>query len=67
VREVRRLKVADLIEGYLSESDHLDPARVEHYAAILEQLRPVVVFATEDGFLLVDGYHRGGGCQTSRQ
>ena len=37
---------------------HLDAARVESYAQMLEALPPVVVFDTPAGMLLADGYHR---------
>jgi hypothetical protein len=37
---------------------HLDEDKVSRYAQILDQLPPVVVFESDDGLLLVDGYHR---------
>ena len=37
---------------------HLDAARVEHYAQMLDALPPVVVFESAEGLLLADGYHR---------
>jgi len=42
---------------------HLDASKVGRYAAILDQLPPVVVFKTERGLLLVDGYHRVAAAQ----
>jgi ParB-like nuclease domain len=37
---------------------HLDAARVESYAQMLDTLAPVVVFDTPEGMLVADGYHR---------
>ena len=37
---------------------HLDAARVESYAQMLDTLAPVVVFDTPEGKLVADGYHR---------
>jgi hypothetical protein len=39
-------------------SRHLDEDKISRYAQIFDQLPPVVVFETDDGLLLVDGYHR---------
>jgi hypothetical protein len=36
----------------------LDPERLRTYALALDVAPPVVVFATGDGFVLADGYHR---------
>jgi len=37
---------------------HLDAARVECYAGMVDALPPVIVFETPEGLLLADGYHR---------
>jgi ParB-like chromosome segregation protein Spo0J len=37
---------------------HLDWGQVTRYESELEQAPPVVVFETEEGLLLADGYHR---------
>jgi hypothetical protein len=37
---------------------HLDEDKASRYAQILDQLPPVVVFESDDGLLLVDGYRR---------
>ena len=57
--EMPRLKIADLLANALTDPEsHLDPARVERYARMLDALPPVVVFDTPQGPLLADGYHR---------
>lgn len=43
---------------YVDPVAHLDAARVRHYVQAGEAVAPVVVFDTEEGYLLVDGYHR---------
>jgi ParB-like chromosome segregation protein Spo0J len=56
---VQDIAITDLIEGNLvNPRRHLDPAKVERYARILDDLPPVVVFQLPEGLLLVDGYHR---------
>ena len=56
---MRRVRVVDLLAGApVDPESHLDAARVERYAQILDELPPVVVFDTEEGLLLADGYHR---------
>jgi hypothetical protein len=51
---VERLLLADLP----GDARHLDPGRVRRYAAVLDELPPVVVFRTPEGLLLADGWHR---------
>lgn len=54
-----RLRIADLLANTPVDPEaHLDTARVERYAEMLDALPPVVVFDTEEGMLLADGYHR---------
>jgi hypothetical protein len=54
------LRIADLLTNTpIDPEAHLDAARVERYAEMLDVLPPVVVFDTEEeGLLLADGYHR---------
>jgi ParB-like chromosome segregation protein Spo0J len=47
------LAIADILA-----QRHLDPSRVDIYRLTIARFRPVVVFETEDGLLLADGYHR---------
>ena len=53
-----RLKVADIVANSSVQPSHLDAQRVETYRRSVGQLPPVVVFETEEGLLLADGYHR---------
>lgn len=54
-----QLRIADLLMNTpIDPEAHLDAARVERYAEMLDALPPVVVFDTEEGMLLADGYHR---------
>lgn len=54
-----RVRIADLLaDAPIDPGVHLDAARVERYADVLDELPPVVVFDTEEGLLLTDGYHR---------
>jgi hypothetical protein len=53
------VRIADLLANALVDPQaHLDPQRVVHYAVASSPAAPVVVFDTEDGLLLADGYHR---------
>ena len=53
------LRIADLLTNTpIDPEAHLNAARVERYAEMLDALPPVVVFDTEEGLLLADGYHR---------
>jgi ParB-like chromosome segregation protein Spo0J len=53
------VRIADLLANApIDPTAHLDRERVAHYALAGRPLPPVVVFETEDGPLLVDGYHR---------
>ena len=53
------VRIAELLASPLVVgAAHLDADRVRFYARVGENVPPVVVFATEDGLLLVDGYHR---------
>lgn len=54
-----RLRVADLLANApIDPEAHLDAARVERYAKVLDRLPPVVVFDTGEELFLADGYHR---------
>ena len=54
-----QLRITDLLASTPTDPEaHLDPARVERYAQMLDILPPVVVFGTKEGLLLADGYHR---------
>src|SRR6266511_2393183 len=53
------LPLADLLANPLVDPEaHLDWQQVARYESELEQAPPVVVFETEEGLLLADGYHR---------
>jgi ParB-like nuclease domain len=61
---VPELEIARLIdETPVDPGAHLDHAKVARYAEMLDELPPVVVFKTEQGLLLVDGYHRVAAAQ----
>jgi hypothetical protein len=54
-----QLRIADLFANSpIDPEAHLDHERARHYAEMLDTLPPVVVFDTEEGLLLADGYHR---------
>jgi ParB-like chromosome segregation protein Spo0J len=53
------LRIEDVLASpHVDPVAHLDATRVEHYVQAGEAVEPVVVFDTEEGYLLVDGYHR---------
>ena len=53
------LKVADILANSpIDPQRHLDPERVARYRHSIDELPPVVVFETEGGLPLADGYHR---------
>jgi hypothetical protein len=54
-----RRRIADLLaKAPIDPEEHLDAARVERYARMLDALPTMVVFDTPEGLLLADGYHR---------
>ena len=54
-----QLRIVDLLANApIDPEAHLDAARVERYAEMLDALPPVVVFDTREGLLLADRYHR---------
>ena len=58
-RDMTLLRITDLLANApIDPEAHLDAARVERYAEMLDALPPVVVFDTAEGLLLADGYHR---------
>jgi hypothetical protein len=53
------LRIDDLLANAPVDSEaHLDVARVVRYSGMIDALPPVVVYATPEGMLLADGYHR---------
>jgi ParB-like chromosome segregation protein Spo0J len=59
-----QVRITDLLASSLVDpAGHLDPHRVRRYAELLDELPPVVAFRTEQGLLLVDGYHRVAAAQ----
>lgn len=58
-RVMTELRIDDVLaHPHADPAAHLDPGRVRHYATAGDDVAPVVVFDTEAGLLLVDGYHR---------
>jgi hypothetical protein len=61
---VARVRIAELLaNAAVDPAAHLDRRRVERYAEALDTLPPVVVFQTEVGLLIADGYHRVAAAQ----
>ena len=59
-----QVRIADLLASSpVDPTAHLDPDRVRRYAEQLDDLPPVVAFRTEQGLILVDGYHRVAAAQ----
>lgn len=57
--DIMELKLNDItINDDLNVRDSLDDETVEDYKQCFDQLPPVVVFDTDDGYLLADGFHR---------
>jgi ParB-like chromosome segregation protein Spo0J len=53
------LRIDDLLANAPVDPEaHLDAQRVERYSRKIDTLLPVVVWATPEGMLLADGYHR---------
>jgi hypothetical protein len=62
------LRIADLLANTpIDPEAHLDAAQVEWYAEMLDVLPPVIVFDSEEGLLLADGYHRVAAARRRRQ
>jgi hypothetical protein len=58
------LRIAEVLAGSGSDwAAYLDSERVGRYTQDLDAEPPVVVFDTEDGLLLTDGYHRVAAAQ----
>lgn len=54
-----RLAISEILSTVPPDAQQrLDPARVKFYRGTVDRFPPVVVFETENGLLLVDGYHR---------
>jgi hypothetical protein len=63
-----QLRIADLLAtSPVDPAAHLDPERVRHYTERPGDLPPVVVFRTDQGLLLADGYHRVAAAQARGQ
>jgi hypothetical protein len=59
-----KVRIADLLASSpVDPTAHLDPDRVRRYAELAGDLPPVVVFRTEQGMILADGYHRVAAAQ----
>ena len=62
--DVPTLRIAEVLAGSGPDwTGYLDSERVGQYVQNPEAQRPVVVFETEDGLLLTDGYHRVAAAQ----
>src|SRR5919202_1302266 len=57
--DLRRIKLDDIVvDDSLNVRDHLSEVAIASYREVLGDLPPIVVFDTEDGLLLADGFHR---------
>lgn len=63
--DIMELKLNDItIDENLNVRDSLEEDTIEQYIDIFDQLPPVVVFNTDDGYLLADGFHR---CEAAKR
>ncbi len=59
LKESKELKLNDIrIDENLNVRELLDEDTITRYMECFEQLPPIVVFETDDGYLLADGFHR---------
>ncbi len=57
--EPKELELSEInIDKKLNVRNSVDNKTVERYTECFEQLPPIVVFETDDGYLLTDGFHR---------
>ncbi len=59
IMDIMKLKLNDItIDENLNVRELLDEDTITRYMECFEQLPPIVVFETDDGYLLADGFHR---------